>query len=128
MTNLDKVSAALAEWGFNVAKSILPTFKIAPNSKLGYLMGLIGQDPARYNVWNELGFLAEPMLQTIVTPMVNRALGSIPDEQIPELAGKFVDSFIEQAEKKGSVNLFGIEVDKGDFEELKQILANKMEE
>lgn len=128
MTNLDKVSAALAEWGFNVVKSILPNFKIAPGSKLGSFMGLIGADPARYNIWNELGFLAEPLIETMVTPMVRSALGGIPDEQIPELANKFVDSFIEQARKKGDIDVFGIRMGADAFEGLKQILANRMEE
>jgi hypothetical protein len=128
MTNLDKVSAALAEWAFNVAKAILPSFKIAPNSKLGNLMGLIGANPATYNIWNELGFLAEPLIQTMVTPLVRSALGGIPDESIPELANKFVDSFIEQARRKGDVDVFGIKLGENAFEGLKQILANRMEE
>ena len=128
MTNLDKVSAALGQWGFNVAKSILPQFKIPVGGKLGGLMQLIGADPATYNIWNELGFLAEPLIQTIVTPAVYRMLGSIPDEQIPELAMKFVDSFIQRAEEKGRVNLFGIELGKSTFERLKEILSRQFEE
>lgn len=126
MTNVDKVSAALGEWGFNVAKAFLPQFKIPVGGKLGGLMQLIGADPATYNIWNELGFLAEPMIQTIVTPAVNKMLGGIPDEQIPELANKFIDSFIQRAEEKGAVNLFGIELGKASFERLKEIVNAKL--
>ena len=126
MTNVDKVSAALGEWGFNVAKAFLPQFKIPVGGKLGGLMQLIGADPATYNIWNELGFLAEPMIQTIVTPAVNKMLGGIPDEQIPELANKFIDSFIQRAEEKGAVNLFGIELGKASFDRLKEIMNNKL--
>lgn len=126
MTNVDKVSAALGEWGFNVAKAFLPQFKIPVGGKLGGLMQLIGADPATYNIWNELGFLAEPMIQTIVTPAVNKMLGGIPDEQIPELANKFIDSFIQRAEEKGAVNLFGIELGKSSFDRLKEIMNNKL--
>ena len=128
MTNLDKVSAALGQWGFNVVKSVLPQIKIPVGGKLGGLMQLIGADPATYNIWNELGFLAEPLIQTIVTPAVHRMLGSMPDDQIPELAMKFVDSFIQRAEEKGSVNLFGIELGKPTFERLKEILSRQFEE
>lgn len=127
MTNLDKVSVALGQWGFNLAKSVLPQIKIPVGGKLGGLMQLIGADPATYNVWNELGFLAEPLIQTVVTPAVHRMLGSIPDEQIPELAMKFVDSFIQRAEEKESVNLFGIELGKPTFERLKEILSRQFE-
>lgn len=127
MTNIDKVSAALSEWGFNVAKSFLPQMKIPVGGKLGGLMQLIGADPATYNIWNELGFLVEPMLQTVVTPAVHKMLASFPEEQIPELAMKYVDAFIERAEEKGSVNLFGLELGKNAFEGLKRILSMKFE-
>lgn len=128
MTNLDKVSAALGQWGFNVVKSVLPQIKIPVGGKLGGLMQLIGADPSTYNIWNELGFLAEPLIQTVVTPAVHRMLGSMPDDQIPELAMKFVDSFIARAEEKGSVNLFGLELGKPTFERLKEILSRQFEE
>lgn len=127
MTNIDKVSLAVSEWTFNVAKAFLPEFKIPVGGKLGGLMQLIGADPATYNVWNELGFLAEPLIQTAVTPAINRMLSGFPDEQVPELAMKFVDSFIERANEKGTVNLFGIELTASTFERLKEILARKFE-
>lgn len=126
MTNIDKVSLAVSEWAFNIAKAFLPQFKIPVGGKLGGLMQLIGADPTTYNVWNELGFLAEPMIQTMVTPALHRVLSGIPEEQIPELAMKFVDSFIARAEEKGSVNLFGIELGKGSFEKLRELLNNRL--
>ena len=90
-------------------------------------MQLIGADPATYNIWNELGFLVEPVIQTAVTPAVHRMLASFPDEQIPELAMKYVDAFIKQAEDRGSVNLFGLELGRNAFEGLKTILSSKFE-
>ena len=128
MTNLDKVSLALSEWAFNVAKAFLPQFKMPVGGKLGGFMQLLGQDPATYNIWNELGFLAEPLIQTIVTPAVNRMLAGIPDEQVPDLAMKFVDSFIKQAEAKGGVNVFGLELGQGSFERLKEIMNRRFAE
>ena len=125
MTNIDKVSIAVSEWGFNIAKAFLPQFKFPVGGKLAGFMQILGQDPATYNIWNELGFLAEPLIQTMVSPAVGRMLGSLPDEQIPDIAMKFVDSFIKQAEEKGSINLFGLELGKGSFERLKEILSSK---
>lgn len=126
MTNIDKVSAALSEWSFNIVKSVLPQLKIPVGGKLGGLMQLLGADPATYNIWNELGFLAEPLIQTMVTPAVHKMLNGLPDEQVPELASKFVDSFIAKSEETGSVNLFGIELGKASFERLKEIMESKM--
>jgi hypothetical protein len=125
MTNIDKVSLALSEWAFNVAKAFLPQFKIHVGGKLGGFMQILGQDPATYNIWNELGFLAEPIIQTAVTPAVSQMLSGIPDEQIPDIAMKFVDSFIKRAEEKGSVNVFGVELGQSSFVRLKEIMESK---
>ena len=127
MTNIDKVSPAVSEWSFNVVKAFLPQFKIPVGGKLGGFMQILGQNPATYNIWNELGFLAEPLIQSMVTPMMSQMLSGMPEEQIPDLAMKFVDSFIQRAEEKGSVNLFGVELGKSSFERLKEILTSKFE-
>ena len=88
-------------------------------------MQLIGADPATYNIWNELGFLVEPIIQNAVTPAVNKMLEGFPEEQIPDLAMKYVDCFINQAAEKGSVNVFGLELGRNAFEGLKEILSSK---
>ena len=129
MSNVDKVSLALSEWVFNVAKSVLPKINIPTESAIGkFMYGILGVNPASYNVWNELGFLAEPMIQTMVTPLVGRYMQGIPDEQIKDIAMKFADSFIMQARDKGSVNLFGLQMGENAFTDLKAILNSKFEE
>ena len=92
------------------------------------MYGILGVNPATYNVWNELGFLAEPMIQTIITPMANRYLAGIPDEQVKEIAIKFADAFIQQAQQKGGVNLFGLQIGENAFSDLKSILLSKFNE
>lgn len=127
MTNLDKVSLALSEWVADVAKGLLPQVGIPAESAVGrFMYGVLGINPASYNVWNELGFLLEPLIQTLATPAVRKMLGEIPDEQIPELAHKFADAFMDQATKKGSVNLFGIEIEPAEFQQLKAKLTERM--
>jgi hypothetical protein len=129
MTNIDKASAALSEWAFNIVANVMPSYTIPPGSRLGGVMQTVfGIDPTKYNVWKELGFLAEPMIQTMVTPAVRRMLEGMPDEQVPEIAEKFVDAFRKQAQEKGGVNLFGLDVGPKAFDALKEILAKKMEE
>ena len=129
MTGIDKVSSALSEWGFYVAKNILPNFTIPQGSAIGNMMqGFFGINPASYNIWNELGFLAEPLIQSMVTPAVNKFLQNSPENQIQEIATKFADAFVKQAREKGSVNLFGIELKEDAFVDLKAILTSKFEE
>ena len=67
MAKIDIISQTLSEWAFKVAKTILPQVQIPVGGKLGGLMQIIGVNPATYNIWNELGFLAEPVIQTMVT-------------------------------------------------------------
>ena len=129
MTNIDKVSMAVSEWAFNVAKSVLPKINIPTESAIGkFMYGILGVNPATYNVWSELGFLAEPMIQTMVTPIVGKYMQGIPDEQVKDIAMKFADAFVKQAEEKGSINLFGLEMGKNAFVDLKAILASKFDE
>ena len=129
MTSVDKVSVALSEWVFNVAKSVLPKVGIPTESAVGkFMYGILGVNPATYNLWNELGFLAEPMIQTMVTPMVGKYLQGIPDEQVQDVVMKFADAFVKQAREKGSVNLFGLEMGENAFTDLKAILASKFNE
>ena len=129
MTSIDKVSVAVSEWGFNVAKSVLPKINIPTESAIGkFMYGILGVNPASYNVWNELGFLAEPMIQSLVSPMVGRLMKGIPEEQVKDIAMKFADAFVKQARDKGSVNLFGLEMGENAFVDLRAILASKFED
>lgn len=126
MTNIDKVSAALSEWLFNVASSILPKMRIPTESPIGkFMYGILGVNPANYNIWKELGFLAEPTIQVMVAPMVSKLLSAVPDDQIQEIVQKYADALLEKAQEKGSVNVFGIELGANAFEGLKEILAAK---
>lgn len=127
MTINDKVSKALGAWGFDVAKAVLPSFRIPQGSAIGNMMqGFLGINPASYNVWDELGFLAEPLIQSFASPMVNRLLAGMSEEQAQDVVDKFLDAFIRQAKEKGEVNVFGIALEAKDFESLKELLT-KME-
>lgn len=126
MSNIHILTSALGEWGYKVAQSFLPQVRIPADSGVGkFMYGILGVDPARYNPWDELGFLVEPFLQTMISPMLTRYLSGIPDEQVEEIANKFVDSFIERAKDKGSINIFGIELKEDAFDGLKEIINQK---
>jgi hypothetical protein len=110
-----------------VAKAVLPSFRIPQGSAIGNMMqGFLGINPASYNVWDELGFLAEPLIQSFASPMVNRLLAGMSEEQAQDVVDKFLDAFIKQAKEKGEVNVFGIALEAKDFESLKEMLT-KME-
>lgn len=128
MAKIDKISQVLSEWAFGVAKSVLPQVKIPIGGTLGGIMQILGVNPASYNIWNELGFLAEPLIETMVSPAVRRMLAEIPEEQVEELALKYVDAFIQQTRSKGSVNLFGIQLEENDLKGLRSLIVERLKE
>lgn len=75
MSNIDKVVQALSEWGFKVVSSFLPQMRIPTESPIGkFMYGILGKDPKTYNIWENLGFLAEPTIQMLVAPMAVKLL------------------------------------------------------
>jgi hypothetical protein len=129
MGTIDKVSAAVSEWTFNVAASILPKVGIPPESAIGkFMYGFLGVNPASYNLWNELGFLAEPTIQVMISPLINQYLGGLPEEQVKEVAKKYVDAMMAEVERKGSINLFGLSLRKDAIEDLQRIVNEKIGE
>ena len=129
MSQIQNVSAALSEWIFKIAASVLPRVKIPNESPIGkFMYGILGIDPASYNIWNELGFLAEPTIEVMVSPLLSQYLGGLTDEQMKSVVMKYVDAMIEQVEKKGSINLFGMQLQRDAFVDLKRILTEKIGE
>lgn len=126
MANIDLLADGLAEWGTNIAKSVLPKISIPPTSSIGRMMsGFLGINPANYNLYNELGFIIEPTIKTFISPMVAKYVGTIPDENIKDMAMMFASTFKKQASEKGYVNVFGIQLGESAFEGLEEILTEK---
>ena len=129
MTNTELVSAAVSEWIFKIAAGVLPKVKIPTESPIGkFMYGFIGVDPSSYNLWNELGFLAEPTIEVVVSPMLKQYLGGMSDEQVKSVAMKYVDAMLQQVESRGSINLFGMELQRDAFQDLKRIMVSKLGE
>lgn len=125
MGNLEKLSEILTEWLSNVASSVLPKVSIAPTSSIGRVMnGFFGIDLSSYNVWNELGFLAKPAINSFVQPMLVKYLSFMPEEKIKSTALEMVGAMVKQAEMKGYVNLFGIQIGKNAFDDLHMMIES----
>lgn len=125
MNNIDKLSNIIAEWLSNIMASVLPRVSISPTSGIGKVMnGLLGIDLSTYNVWNELGFLATPVVSALSKPMLQQYLSLIPEEQIKDVALNMVNAMVEQANMKGHINIFGVEIGRNAFEDLKRMVEN----
>jgi hypothetical protein len=125
MNNIDKLSNIITEWLSNIMASVLPKVSISPTSGIGKVMnGLLGIDLSTYNVWNELGFLATPVINAFSKPMLQQYLSLIPEEQIKDVVLNMVNAMVEQANMKGHINIFGVEVGRNAFEDLKRMVEN----
>ncbi len=124
---IESITIGISEWLENVIASALPKININPNGGIGKVMsGFFGIDLSTYNVWKELGFLAQPMIQNFVAPALEKYLVMIPEEQREDAIMSMVDAMIAQAEKNGYVNVFGIQLGKNAFQGLKDILEKKV--
>lgn len=120
---IKSITIGISEWLENVIASALPKININPNGGIGKVMsGFFGIDLSTYNVWKELGFLAQPMIRNFVAPALEKYLVMIPEEQREDAVMSMVDAMIAQAEKNGYVNVFGIQLGKNAFQGLKDIL------
>lgn len=125
MNNIEKLSNIIAEWLSNIMASVLPKVSIPSTSGIGKVMNrLLGIDLSTYNVWNELGFLATPVINAFSKPMLQQYLSLIPEDQIKEVALNMVNAMVEQAERNGYVNIFGVQVGKNAFDDLKRMVEN----
>lgn len=124
---IESITIGISEWLENVIASALPKVNINPNGGIGKVMsGFFGIDLSTYNVWKELGFLAQPMIQNFVAPAIGKYLAMIPEDKLEDAVIGMVDAMIAQAEKNGYVNVFGIQLGKNAFQGLKDILTEKM--
>lgn len=128
MSSIDKLSEALAEWGMNVAKSVLPNVKIPPQSGIGGFMAMLGVDASTYNIYNELGFLLKPTMRRFIQPTLTKYLCGMTDAEVKEVAMEYVEAMREKANERGYVNLFGVQVGTNAFDGLKDILTDKFNE
>lgn len=129
MNNTDTLIGAVTEWLGKVASSVMPQVSIPPQSAIGKMMsGFLGINPSTYNVWNELGFLLNPTIRSFVEPQMRKYLANIPDASIKDMAMTYADALVKQAQKKGAVNIFGVEFGANAFEGLRGILKEKFNE
>lgn len=125
MSSIEKLSEALTEWGMNVAKSVLPNVKIPPQSGIGSFMQMLGVDVRAYSIYDELGFLLKPTMRRLIQPTLAKYLGGMTDAEVEEVAKEYVEALREQANERGYVNLFGVQIGSNAFDALKDILTDK---
>lgn len=121
-TNSQILSAVLNRWlqpvilQFSQAKlSSFPMIQMIENKVKS--LGFVSQN---WSLVGELNPMIEPVTNSLVQPILNRYLSSIPDEAIPAMAHNIVDKALE----KGQLELMEGKLifEKADIDELKKLL------
>jgi hypothetical protein len=128
MNRIEQLSEVLTEWLSNVTTSVLPRISITPSSSIGKIMnGFFGINLESYNLFNELGFLAKPTINSFIKPYLDKYLAMIPEEKIKQSAMEIVGAMVKKAETSGYVNVFGIQIGKNAFEDLYSMIEENVE-
>jgi hypothetical protein len=107
MKNIDILGGVLTEWAKpmidDIAKSI-----IGNNQSISTVDAWIKKYfpvSENYSIWNDLSFLAMPVVNMAITPMLSAGISKlgIADEDIPRYAHEVVDKMVIEAEKKGGI-------------------------
>ena len=82
-----------------------------------------------YSIWNDISFLALPLLSVSITPFLENAVNkiSITDEMIPKYIRDIADAMYKEAETKGEVKfLERYEFSLDDMKRLKDLIEERL--
>lgn len=82
-----------------------------------------------YSIWNDISFLALPLLSVSITPFLENAVNKIgiTDEMIPKYIRDIADAMYKEAETKGEVKfLERYEFSLDDMKRLKDLIEERL--
>lgn len=82
-----------------------------------------------YSIWNDISFLALPLLSVSITPFLENAVNKIgiTDEMIPKYIRDIADAIYKEAETKGEVKfLERYEFSLDDMKRLKDLIEERL--
>ena len=82
-----------------------------------------------YSIWNDISFLALPLLSVSITPFLETAVNKIgiTDEMIPKYIRDIADAMYKEAETKGEVKfLERYEFSLDDMKRLKDLIEERL--
>jgi hypothetical protein len=129
MKNTEILSGVLIDWGKpmidDIANSLVGERLNTANAWIRKYFPV----SESYSLWNDLSFLAMPIVNMSITPMLDNGLTKLglTDADVPKYANEVVDAMLEEAEKKGTVKLlerYNLTAD--DLRRLKKLLNENL--
>lgn len=109
MSNAEKITSALIDWANPMLDDIAAQV-IGKNQTMTVATEWIRKYfpvSPEYSLWNDLKFLASPLMQTSISRMITQGIQSLglADEELPEYARGILASLRQEAESKGQLQL-----------------------
>ena len=109
MTNAEKITSALIDWANPMLDDIAAQV-IGKNQTMTVTTEWIKKYfpvSAEYSLWNDIKFLASPLMQASVSRMMTQGIQNLglTDEELHEYARGILASIRQEAESKGQLQL-----------------------
>lgn len=109
MSNAEKITSALIDWANPMLDDIAAQV-IGKNQTMTVATEWIKKYfpvSPEYSLWNDLKFLASPLMQTSISRMMTQGIQSLglSDEELPEYVRGILASIRQEAESKGQLQL-----------------------
>ena len=131
MTNVDILSGIIVDWAKPMIDDIALQIVNGSDSITRANAWIRKYFPVsqNYSIWNDISFLAPPLLSVSITPFLENAVNKIgiTDEMIPKYIRDIADAMYKEAETKGEVKfLERYEFSLDDMKRLKDLIEERL--
>ena len=130
MSNIDTLSGVIIDWAKPMIDDIAAQIVNGNDSITRANAWIKKYFPVsqNYSIWNDISFLALPLLSVSITPFLENAVNKIgiTDEMIPKYIRDIADAMYKEAETKGEVKfLERYEFSLDDMKRLKDLIEER---
>ena len=131
MSNIDTLSGIIIDWAKPMIDDIALQIVNGSDSITRANAWIRKYFPVsqNYSIWNDISFLAMPLLSVSITPFLENAVNKIgiTDEMIPKYIRDIADAMYKEAETKGEVKfLERYEFSLDDMKRLKDLIEERL--
>lgn len=131
MSNIDTLSGIIIDWAKPMIDDIALQIVNGSDSITRANAWIRKYFPVsqNYSIWNDISFLALPLLSVSITPFLENAVNKIgiTDEMIPKYIRDIADAMYKEAETKGEVKfLERYEFSLDDMKRLKDLIEERL--
>lgn len=131
MSNIDTLSGIIIDWAKPMIDDIALQIVNGSDSITRANAWIKKYFPVsqNYSIWNDISFLALPLLSVSITPFLENAVNKIgiTDEMIPKYIRDIADAMYKEAETKGEVKfLERYEFSLDDMKRLRDLIEERL--